>query len=447
MTYISNTITLPKFRNQILQWLIAGYLIFNYGFMQLRFPPNSLGVPIAELLILFFLLTIHYPSMTPRLSISFPITLLVCWWVYILFRVLMGYPSFGLWAFRDATNVIESLFLIGGFIYAQDPENINKFFNWLPKVLFIGCVYALTYPIGNIIKSVSPKIISGSGQMVSIIGMYTNSSLILIWAAVFILMLSSKEQKTLFKKYLLATFLIGFAILLFQARTIYLQILAVFFIFFLYRRDLINKLFIGLILCLIFVSLLPIFDIAFSGRIGQTVSIDFLLKHFWAIFGISGEGVEQAARGVSQRTDWWSSIYHRLIDNWYNLFFGLGYGFPLIDFHITGNVPVREPHNSYLSFIARSGLIGLTFFLWIHFLLLKIWHKTYRTCLKLKWEIGANRLIILLVYFVLVWVYAIGEDAFEKPYNAVPYYFFWGIVLRFSYHLKSGKIGPDKTLV
>ena len=441
---MSNAITLSEFRNQILQWLIAGYLILNYGFMQLRFPPNSIGVPIAELSILFFLLTIHYPSMTPRLSIVFPITLLVCWWIYIFIRAAMGYSSFGLWAFRDATNVIESLFLIGGFIFAQHPENIKKFFNWLPKILFIGCTYALTFPIGNIIQSISPKIVSGSGQMVSIIGMYTNSSLLLIWAAVFILIFSSKEQKTILKKYLLSTFLIGFALLLFQARTVYLQILAIFFIFFIYRRDLINKLFIGLILCLVFVSLLPFFEIVFSGRIRQTVSIDFLIKHFWAIFGTSSEGLEQAAKGVSQRTDWWSSIYYRLSDSWYNLFLGLGYGFPLIDFHITGNVPVREPHNSYLSFIARSGLIGLAFFLWVHLLLVRAWHKTYKTCLKLKWDLGANRLIILLVYFVLVWVYAIGEDAFEKPYNTVPYYFFWGIVLRFSNHLNSGEIGPDK---
>jgi hypothetical protein len=38
------------------------------------------------------------------------------------------------------------------------------------------------------------------------------------------------------------------------------------------------------------------------------------------------------------------------------------------------------------------------------------------------------------INFILVWVFAIGEDAFEKPFNAIPYYFFWGIILRFYYH-------------
>ena len=44
---------------------------------------------------------------------------------------------------------------------------------------------------------------------------------------------------------------------------------------------------------------------------------------------------------------------------------------------------------------------------------------------------------------------AIGEDGFEKPYNIIPFYFFWGIVLRMAYNLKAeeadstrGRTGP-----
>jgi len=43
-----------------------------------------------------------------------------------------------------------------------------------------------------------------------------------------------------------------------------------------------------------------------------------------------------------------------------------------------------------------------------------------------------------MVYFICMWVLALGEDGFEKPYNIIPYYFFWGIVLRFGLDLKQG---------
>jgi hypothetical protein len=41
-----------------------------------------------------------------------------------------------------------------------------------------------------------------------------------------------------------------------------------------------------------------------------------------------------------------------------------------------------------------------------------------------------------MVFFILIWVLAIGEDAFEKPFNSIPYYFFWGIVLRLACYMK-----------
>jgi hypothetical protein len=42
-----------------------------------------------------------------------------------------------------------------------------------------------------------------------------------------------------------------------------------------------------------------------------------------------------------------------------------------------------------------------------------------------------------------MFVLAIGEDGFEKPYNVIPFYLLWGIVLRFAYLLERGEIGPE----
>lgn len=437
--------TLSEFRNHILLLVIGSYLVLNYGVMVIRIPPTSVGLPLGELAIIFFLLTIHYQSSIYNFKTIFPINLLMIWWGYILLRTLAGFTECGIWAFRDATNVIESLFLVGGFIFAQHPENVERIFRWLPKLFLIACLYGLTFPFSLLLQEISPKVSGGSGQLVSLLGMYTNSAVMLLWCAFFIMIFSTSYNINPKKKYYISAGLIAYAVIIFQARTIYLQIITIFLFFFFYRKDLFSKSALAIIFCLALVFLFPFLDLKISGRLGQNVSIKFIIRHFIAIFGIASENLEQSAGGVILRTEWWRFIFSRLFSSWSNFFIGLGYGFPLIDFHVTGGIAVREPHNSYISFFARSGFIGLSFFFWVHWRLLKVWNWAYCKCKDISWDKGKDMLLSLMVYFILIWIYAIGEDAFEKPFNTIPYYFFWGIVLRFAYHLKKGAIGPEDT--
>ena len=92
--------------------------------------------------------------------------------------------------------------------------------------------------------------------------------------------------------------------------------------------------------------------------------------------------------------------------------------------------------------IARTGVIGAVCWVWMMLELLRRWHTTFMKCHELGWREGENRLIALMVFFICCWVLAIGEDGFEKPYNIIPFYFFWGIVLRFSLLVDRGLVGP-----
>ena len=74
--------------------------------------------------------------------------------------------------------------------------------------------------------------------------------------------------------------------------------------------------------------------------------------------------------------------------------------------------------------------------------LLQRWHKTFIHCRRLGWREGENRLMVLMVFFICTWVLALGEDGFEKPYNIIPFYFFWGVILRMGLLLDRGAIGP-----
>ena len=103
---------------------------------------------------------------------------------------------------------------------------------------------------------------------------------------------------------------------------------------------------------------------------------------------------------------------------------GLGYGFPLMDFHGRLGNAAREPHNSFISILGRIGILGAIFFTWMHIHLVRAWFKAYNLCRQTGYRLGQDRLFMFLTYFVLIWIYSLGEDAFEKPFITIPIIFF-----------------------
>jgi len=223
-------------------------------------------------------------------------------------------------------------------------------------------------------------------------------------------------------------------------------LIALFAFMVLYRRSSAGSLGFVVYVSAIGLALIALLGLQFQGRLGASFDFNFLVHHFLAIFGIGSseyQGVTSAAMGVDQRLDWWTGIFARMMADPFHLLLGLGYGVPLTDFHGGSGAIVREPHNSYISVIARTGIIGAVCWVLIVLSLLRRWHLTFLCCRDLGWRLGENRLMIMMVYFICMFVLAIGEDGFEKPYNVIPFYFFWGVVLRFSFLLERGEIGPE----
>jgi O-Antigen ligase len=428
--------TLVEFRNNLLLIVVGLYLVLNDGFMQLRIPPTAgSGIPIGELVLLFSILTIHYDILVQRISSIIYLLPFLIWWSIGLIHIVIAVPKYGFWAFRDASHVIESLFLVIAFTFAERQQMLDKFFNWLKKILLIVCIYTLSYPFSESLKPLSPKLISGAGYEIPLLFNYGDISSAVLIVASFYLICSSSHVITFF----VAIFLLGFATFLFQARTIYLQIIVVSLLVLVYRRRSFLRVIIVITVLVGFLATMPMVGLHFKGRLRE-VSLDFLINHFLAIGGVENEGVEGAARGVPQRLGWWSDLYERWTSDARTFLFGLGYGFPLINFRQHEGITVREPHNSYISIMARLGLLGSLAFIWMHTLLLRVWYRTYRAYRRMGWQEGENQLLILLMFFILIWISAIGQDAFEKPFCTVPYYFFWGIVLRMNWHLDNNPL-------
>ncbi len=439
--------TLVRLHSSMLFLMIGLYLILNYGFMLVRFPPvaNS-GIPIGEIALLLSLAIINYATILPRLAATVVLAPFLLWWTFGLGRALAAVPEHGLWALRDATHVIESLFLIVGFAVGFSSSSLERFFRWLPMILVAGVLYSLTAPLESLLLPLSPTIVAAGGFETPVFFNYVTSGTLLILAVAYLLIFNGRSS--LRTDVLLACLSI-YTVVTFEARTIYLQFIGAALLLMAYRRELVGKWVVGFLMLLAAIAALPLTGIEIMGRFGEPISLQFYANHFLSIFGVHGEGVESAAGGFDQRIGWWLDLYRRWTSSIGHFLFGLGYGFPLIDFVAYGpgysaeGQIAREPHNSYVSILARIGLIGFFAFVWMHILLLGAWRRAYALATRMRWRAGQNRLLFLMVFFILAWVAAIGEDAFEKPFIAIPYYFFWGIVLNMSYRLSKARREMD----
>lgn len=407
-------------------------MVLNYGFVSLRIPP---GVPVGEVMLLTCLVTGNALRNLSAIARVVAVAPFLVWWCLGLTRALLGIPEYGLWALRDASHVLESLFLIVGFSFANSDLALGYFWRWLPRVMACAAVYALTYPFADFVRATSPSITSPAGYAIPLFGNYIGIPGIVLLATCYVFLFRTKRSGTdrLVRMGVLVS--LAACVLLVQTRTTYIQLFALCLIFLIYRRSALKKWFGAAAIVLVIAWALPATGIQLQGRLGQAVSVEFLADHLLSVTGESREGTEGSAAGVGLRTGWWLSIYERVTSRPEKLMFGLGYGFPLVDFVALGKdysaegQVVREPHNSYISIVARIGIVGLLSFIWMHFILIRTWRRAYRFCVQTGETLWTKRLLVFLVFFVIIWLHGIGEDAFEKPYITIPYYFCWGIVL------------------
>jgi hypothetical protein len=416
------------------------YLIFNYGFMQILVP--GVGVPIGDLVLALFLATVTDVKWLQSFKRSVFILPFLIWWGLGLTRTALAVQGYGVWALRDASHVVESLFIWVGFVCAARPGFIDRLFRWMPWILVFVVIYSMGKPIEQTLQILSPKLTALAGYPSPIFFIYVNTAMLTLLAAAYLLLWDSRLSTTM--RVVLAGVLIAYVAIFFQKRTNYVQTMVLVGALLVFRKELTGKLMAMAGAVIVLAGLMAAFDIRIVGAgLGKEFSIDFLGKHFMSIFGIADTGVGDAAQGVHERLEWWAHIWNRVTSSNVKILFGLGYGIPLTDFVIAGNIIVREPHNSFFSVFARIGLIGLIAFLWMQVNLFRNWWVGFRTARQHGDRITQNRYVLLLIYFGMVLVFAMGEDALEKPFNTISYYFFWGVILHYTLHLKRAAQGLE----
>lgn len=416
--------------------IIAGNLFLGWSFTQLRLG----GIPFNEIVLLICLLTTDIGLALTELSAVISITPFLVWWVYCIGRAATQVPEYGLWALRDASQALDSLILIAGFAFARDRENIERLRRWLPWLIGVTVLYGVIgHPFKTSIKAFSPSISSPNGEAVPLLGVFITTDTMLVWAAAH-LFISGKTVAVSLKTLLLAGALICYAILMFQYRTTYLQLFAVGVMLMFLRPKAVMQMLSFVPLLIGVVILVEILGIKLSGRLSE-ISLSFFAEHLAAIFGLSdgsNAGAAAAASGVDQRMEWWKDLYRRVTADPVTLLTGLGYGFPLVPFVNVQGIQVREPHSSFMSVFSRAGLIGLSAWLWMHVEVVLAGAKCYAGSADLKhsreWRVF---LLDMMMFLALILAGTIGEDNLEKPFFAIPYYFFGGVILGSGYWIMS----------
>lgn len=421
----------------ILLLLIAGYLVFSYSFMQLRIPPTGVGAPLGELALASILFTVNVPKVLSRIGTVMPLPLLLFWWSWGFARLIVDAIGEGLWAFRDATQLIETLYIVVGFALFVGPEQTSRLSRWLRGIIIVSCLYGLLFVVGNTLAAISPTLSGGSGQAIPILGTFATSGTMLLLGAFYCMTLPRGSGFSSLWPTLTAGFLVSYAIVVMQTRTIYLQLLCLAALMLVFRPSALRRLGFAIPVLCFAVTIATVFEIRVAGRLSSEISWSFLWDHVQSIFGVGSKGgVGEAAAGVPLRLGWWLRLYQELTSDPVALVSGLGFGIALTDFRDTLGTLAREPHNSVISVFGRLGVVGGICWLWIQIALFRVGYHAYHACARLRRSEESRLVLLTMALAVLILAGCLGEDIMEKPYHAVPYYALWGVVLRIAYNVR-----------
>jgi O-antigen ligase len=217
----------------------------------------------------------------------------------------------------------------------------------------------------------------------------------------------------------------GLAIL--QVRAMYVGIVLVLVILLLLRETkklagLACTLGLGAAALLVMLSAVSLTGIALQGRMGP-VDFSFIEQHAKTVLAL-GDPKARMSHDVD-RGGWYQEVWERVRSSPSNLAVGVGFGQVLIDFENEQGIPVRQPHNSSLTVLARLGFVGLS--LWLLFIGLVI--VRYVRFLRTPYiPAGVSTLVLwLFLQFILTLLDASVQPSLEFSHGAIPFYFLLGL--------------------
>jgi hypothetical protein len=417
---------------------LTPYLILNYGFDNFAVGAGGYHFPVGELLMLLALLLVTLRTereFMKSILLDPPVACLIALLLLACCHLLIDVPRYGFYAVRDGSMFFEAVFLVLGVMWAQNPRNTWILKRWLFYVFLINLFYCYTFNWGERIQSMSPSF--GVFHPVPLFGYYQQSALMLLVGAIYFIWIAPSVVR--WPRWILMLFaaaqLGGLAIL--QVRSMYVGIAVILLILLLLRET--KKLarfastigwgFGVLLALLLAVSAL---DVKLQGRMGP-VDFSFLEEQAKTVLAV-GDANARMSHDVD-RAKWYAEVWNRVRSSPTNIVVGEGFGQALIEFVTEEGIPVRQPHNSSLTVLARLGFAGLS--IWFLFIVLVLARYVRVLRMRSASEKASSLVLWLFMYSVLFLMLMSVQPEFEFSHGAIPFFFLQGLAIGIMEQMKN----------
>jgi hypothetical protein len=409
---------------------LAPTLILNYGFDNFAIGAGGLKFPAGDLLMFLALLLVIWRigrSGLQSILVDPPVACLMALLLMTCCHLLIDVPRYGFYAVRDGSMFFEAVILLLGVTWGQDSRDTQMLKRWLFYIFLVNLFYSYTFSWGEKIQSVSPKF--GLFHPVALFGNYQESALLLLLGAMYFVWIAPSAVR--WPRWILtllsAAQLGGLAIL--QARSMYVGIVLILVVLFLFHEK--RKLFgfastvgWGVAVLLLFLLVISGLGITIQGRMGP-VNLSFVGDQVKTVLAMGHANTRNAHE--DDRADWYGQVWDRVRSSPTNMVIGEGFGQALINFENEEGIPVRQPHNSSLTVLARLGFVGLsTWILFIGFVLVRfVRFLRMRTAS----ESVNNTVLWLFLCFLLILEIASVQPELEFSHGTTPFYFLLGLAI------------------
>jgi hypothetical protein len=407
---------------------LTPYFILNYGFDNFAIGAGGYHFPVGDLLMFLALALVTWRtqrSVMKRILLDPPVACLIVLLLLACCHLLIDVPRYGFYAVRDGSMFLEAVFLILGVMWAENPRNTQLLKCWLFYVFLINLFYSYTLSWGEKIQAMSPSF--GVFHPVPLFGHYQLSALLLLLGAIYFIWIApSIVRWPRWILMLLAAAQLG-GLAIHQVRSMYVGIAVILLVLLLLRET--KKLVgfastigwgVGVLLALLLaVSAL---GIKLEGRMGP-VDLSFVEEHAKTVLAL-GDADTRMSHDVD-RANWYGQVWDRVRSSPTNIMVGEGFGQALIDFVNEEGIPVRQPHNSSLTVLARLGFVGLS--IWFLFIVLVLVRYVRFLRMRSVSEGASATVLWLFLCFLLVLMHASVQPTLELSHGNIPFYFLLGL--------------------
>ncbi|MER2517503.1 MAG: O-antigen ligase family protein [Candidatus Accumulibacter phosphatis] len=423
---------------RVLFLVVLGNFVLNYGFSNFSVGLGSARVTVGELVLLLSLTWVAIRAWG-ALWIEGASTFLLL--VYALPPLVLHLPmnlaEHGITAARDALPLLDSLFFFGGICVVAFARNAEQWKSWRHRFLWLLLIAALIYfpfyPFQKALLAYSPKV-TGYQQAVPLVGYFATSNVLALAGLMATILIPDQfawRAGNSASRWLIAVAFIvfAFAVVMMQSRATYIVAGLTMLLLAVGGHGIAaRRLVVIFMAAVVGLAAIDFSGVEFEGRVGK-VGLEMLSSQLESVTGEGG--LESARSGVDQRKNWTAAALSRWASSPGTIATGVGFGVALTNFSVGGAggkpVVVREPHNSYVSVLTRTGLLGLVPWLIFHLvLLLKLWQK-FRYERQKNDTREADYWLWMFMLFISLLVTAVVQPVFESPHFAVPYFFLAGL--------------------